>query len=83
MLAEKIKGLTVTIGRKMHDSEKLYGSISEAEVVEALAGQGVSISKSQVLFDKSIKEKGSYKVTIKLSSSLKPEMTLKVISESA
>ena len=81
MLAEKIKGTTLTLARKIHDDSRLYGSISEGEVVDALAQQGISVSKSQVLFEKSIKEKGTYKVTIKLSSALQPQITLKVVAE--
>lgn len=81
MLAEKIKALTLTIKHKSHDDGKLYGSINESEIVDLLAKEGVSISKSQVLFDKSIKEKGLYKVTIKLSSTLKPQVSLKVVPE--
>lgn len=80
MLAEKIKALTVVIKRKMHDNDKLYGAITEAEIVDGLKEHAVSISKSQVVFDKSIKTKGSYTVTIKLSSQLKPQVTVKVIA---
>lgn len=81
MLAEKIKNLTVTIKRKTHDDQKLYNSINPMEVVDALAQKGISISKSQVEFEKSIKTVGSYPVTIKLSSRLKPVVTLKVMAE--
>src|SRR5690242_14771926 len=34
MLAEKIKELAVTIKRKMHDDGKLYGAISQADIVD-------------------------------------------------
>lgn len=81
MLAEKIKSITLTLKRKVHDDNRLYGSVSESEVVDLLAPQGISISKSQVVFDKSIKAKGTFPVTIKLSSSLKPQLTLKVVPE--
>jgi len=81
MLAEKIAALTVTIKRKLHDDGKLYGSISPHEVVDELAKQDIKIAKSQVLFNKSIKEKGSHTVTIKLSSRLQPKIKLNVISE--
>lgn len=81
MLAERIKGLEVILKRKMHDGDKLYGSISEQEIVDALARETVSIKKNQVEFDKSIKSKGTYSVTIKLSSQLKPKVTVKVIAE--
>lgn len=80
MLAEKIKSLTLTLTRKMHD-DKLYGAITEAEIVDALKAQGVSISKSQVLFEKSIKAKGLHAVTIKLSSQLQPKVAVKIVSE--
>lgn len=81
MLAEKIKSITVTLKRKMHDDGKLYGSVSQGEIADLLAEKGVSVSKSQVEIPKSIKEKGNYEVTIKLSSRLQPTITLKVIAE--
>ena len=81
MLAEKIKLLRLTLKRKMHDDEKLYGSIAEGEVVDLLAQQGISVTKNQVIFDKSIKTKGTFDVTIKLSSKLQPVFVLKVVPE--
>ncbi len=81
MLAEKIASTAITIKRKMHDSDKLYGAVSPHEVVDELAKKGISISKSQVIFGKSIKEKGRYDVTIKLSSRLQPKIKVNVISE--
>ena len=78
MLAEKIKELEISIKRKMHDGEKLYGSISAQDIVELLAEKGVSVQKNQVIFDKSIKTKGTHNITIKLSSKLQPKFTLKV-----
>lgn len=81
MLAEKINALKITLKRKMHDDGKLYGSISAGEVVDILAEKGISISKNQVEFGKSIKVKGTYDVTIKLSTKLKPTITLVVVPE--
>lgn len=81
MLAEKIGSLKLTIKEKMHDDGKLYGAISSVEIVELLAKKGISISKSQVEFKKSIKSKGNFDVTIKLTSKLKPTFKLIVVSE--
>lgn len=80
MLAEKIKSMQITVKRKIHDDGKLYGSISEQEVADALSAAGVSVAKSQVLFEKSIKSTGSFPVIIRLSSSLKPTCTVKVVA---
>ena len=79
MLAEKIKSLQIKLKTKTHDDGKLYGSVSPADVVDLLAEKGISISKNQVEFGKSIKSTGIFKITIKLSSKLKPELTLKVV----
>jgi len=79
MLAEKISSLQLKLKCKTHDDGKLYGAVSPADVVDLLAEKGVSISKNQVEFGKSIKSTGTYKVTIKLSSKLKPVLTLKVV----
>ena len=81
MLAEKISTIKITLKRKMHDDGKLYGSISSAEIVDALAEKGVSVGKSQIELDKSIKAKGTYSVTIALSSKLKPAISLTVVPE--
>ena len=81
MLGEKIKTLNLSLARKMHDDGKLYGSISSTEIVELLAKEGVTVSKSQVKFTKNIKEKGSFSVDIKLTSKLQAAFTLKIVAE--
>ena len=81
MLAEKINSSAITIKKKMHDNGQLYGSISSAEIVEGLARQGITINKNQVELAKPIKEKGSFKVTIKLTSRLQPAVTVTITAE--
>lgn len=84
MLAQRINGLKLVLKRKLHDDGKLYGSVNAGEVTELLAKNAefpVKVSKNQILFDKSIKEKGTYEVIIKLSSKLQPKIILQVISE--
>lgn len=81
MFAEKLNTVSISLKRKMHDNGQLYGAINASEIVEALAAQGISITKSQVEFDKSIKSKGAFKVTIKLTTRLKPTITVKITAE--
>jgi large subunit ribosomal protein L9 len=81
MLAEKIAALKLVLKRKTHDDGKLYGAINVSEIVDLLKEKGVSVSKSQVEMEKSIKTKGAFEVTIKLSSSLKPKISLQVLPE--
>ena len=81
MLAEKIKLLSLSLKRKTHDGEKLYASIKPNEIVTILSDKGISISKNQIAIDKTIKTVGTFDVTIKLSSNLKPKFKLKIVSE--
>jgi len=83
MLAERIGSLVITLKRKVHDDGKLYAAVNTSEIADLLAVQGVAVGKSQVLIDKSIKEKGTYKVTIKLTSTLQPQITVKVVPDFA
>lgn len=79
MLSEQIKGLTLTLQKKVHDNNRLYAAVNPSDVVDLLSEKNIKVAKSQVLFDKSIKEVGSYSVTIKLSSKLQPQLTLKIV----
>ena len=83
MFAETLNSVSITLKRKMHDDGQLYGSINASEVVDALAEQGISINKSQVEFNKSIKSKGTFKVEIKLTTKLRSTITVTVTSEQA
>ena len=80
MLAEKIKTLHLTIKEKTHDDGKLYGSVGPDEIVELLKKNDISVNRKQIEFDKSVKSIGEHKVTVRLSSKLKPEFVLKVVS---
>jgi large subunit ribosomal protein L9 len=81
MFAEKLNTVTMTLKRKMHDDGQLYGSINATEIVDGLATKGISITKSQVEFDKSIKAKGTYRVHIKITNKLKSAITVTIVAD--
>ena len=81
MLAEKIKEMKLLLKRKMQDDGKLYGAVSQGDIVDLLAQKGVTVSKGQVLIGKSIKTKGIHEVTIKLSSRLQPVVHITILPE--
>jgi large subunit ribosomal protein L9 len=81
MLAEKIKNTQITLTRKMANGHKLFGSVSEKEIVELLAQKEIPVSKNQIIFDKRITEKGNYEITLKLSNRLQPKIKLTVAPE--
>ena len=78
MLAERIKTLKVSIKERVHDDGKLYGAVGADEVVKLLKEKDITVDKKQIEFEKSVKSVGEHKVTVKLSSKLQPQFTLKV-----
>ena len=79
MLSEQIKSIHLTLKKKIHDDNRLYAAVNPADVVDLLSEKNIKVTKSQVIFNKSIEEVGTYPVTIKLSSKLQPQLTLKVV----
>lgn len=64
--ADKLKGVQVTIRAKTIDGVALYGSVRAADVVDALAAQGIDIDRAQVALDEDIKAVGQFDVPINL-----------------
>ena len=81
ILAQKINDIKLVVKRRLHDDNRLYGAIKAAEIVDLLSEKGIAVGKSQVELDKSIKTTGLHKITIKLSSKLKPQLVVKVIGQ--
>ena len=62
--AEKIDGVEIVIIRQASESGQLFGSVSVRDIVAALAGEKVIVSRPQVWLDAPIKAIGRNKVTI-------------------
>ena len=80
MIAERIKALHLTVKERIHDDGKLYGAVGADEIVELLKDKGFSVNKKQIEFEKAIRSVGEHKVTVKISSKLKPQFILKVVN---
>jgi len=81
MLAERIKALHLIIKERAHDDGKLYGAVGADEIVELLREKEIVVNRKQIEFDKAVKTVGEHKVTVRLSSKLKPQLTLKVVTQ--
>ena len=76
--ATRIASTTLTLGVKVGDAGKLYGSVGAKEIAEALGRRGIEIDRHKVDLDEPLKSLGTYKVAIKVASGLTPEVTVVV-----
>mgnify|MGYP000846012219 CR=1 FL=1 len=75
MAAELVKN-SVTIRVKVGEENKLFGSVTNADIAEALKPLGFEIEKNKIQLDDPIKELGVYDVPVRLHAQV--EVTLKV-----
>jgi large subunit ribosomal protein L9 len=73
-VAEKIEGRDVVIIRQASESGQLFGSVSVRDIVDALAADGITVSRPQVWLDAPIKVIGQQKVAI----AVHPEVEAKI-----
>ncbi|MBX6422147.1 50S ribosomal protein L9 [Thermosulfurimonas sp. F29] len=78
-LAEKLEALTLTIAQRVIEEDRLYGSVSAQDIVNALAEEGIEISRRQVLLDSPIKTLGEYEVPVRLSPEVTARVRIKVV----
>jgi len=77
-VAEKIEGRDIVIIRQASESGQLFGSVSVRDIVQALAADGITISRPQVWLDAPIKAIGQQKVTIAVHPEVETAITVTV-----
>jgi large subunit ribosomal protein L9 len=81
-LASKIGGLEITLKAKVGESDKLYGSITGADIAEALnKAAGCEIDRRKIDLPEPIKQAGVCDVTIKLAHEISAVIKVNVVSE--
>ncbi|MEQ1673919.1 MAG: 50S ribosomal protein L9 [Candidatus Nitrotoga sp.] len=80
--ADKINGLTVQIVQKSGLDGKLFGSVTNIDIMAALVAQGFTVEKSQIRMPEGhFKQIGDYSVTIVLHSDVLAQITVSVLGE--
>lgn len=79
---QKLEGLTVQITQKSGVDGRLFGSVTNADIAEALAGQGFKIEKSQVRMPNGpLKLVGDYTVSVALHTDVVLDINVSVLGE--
>jgi len=76
--ATRIASTTLTMGVKVGEGGKLYGSITTKEIAEALGRRGITVDRHKIELEEPLKTLGTYKVAIKVFSGMTPEVTVVV-----
>jgi large subunit ribosomal protein L9 len=80
-LAERLAQITLTIAQRVGESERLYGSVTNVHIAEALAQQGIEIDRKKIDMPQPIKTLGSHEVVVKLHPEVKAILKIEVVPE--
>ncbi len=81
-IAEKVKGITLKIGAKAGATGKIFGSVTNVQIVQALQEQlQIEIERRKIIIEEEVKELGSYSATLKLHPEVETKVGFEVIQE--
>jgi large subunit ribosomal protein L9 len=81
-LAQQIEGKEIHFRARMGGGERLFGSITAADVAEELSRAiGSVVDKKKIDIEKPFRQTGSYEVAVKLASDIRPKITVVIEEE--
>ena len=80
-LAELLASVSLELTRKAGESDQLFGSVTSADISEALAAKGFTIDKRKITLAEPIKVVGEYEVPLKLHREVSATVKLAVKKE--
>jgi large subunit ribosomal protein L9 len=76
--AQRISSTTLTMGVKVGEGGKLYGSITAKDVADALGRRGIVVDRHRIDLEEPLKTLGTYKVAVRVYPGLTSEVTIAV-----
>jgi len=81
-IADKIKGQVLRIGAKAGESGRIFGSVTNIQLAQALREQfGVEVDRKKITLPDEVKEVGSYKAVVHLHKQVQPDLMFEVVAE--
>jgi large subunit ribosomal protein L9 len=80
-IAKKIEGISCTIARAAGEEDKLFGSVTSADICTSLKNEGIDVDKKKILLDEPIKSLGIFTVPIKIQTDVTANLKVWVVKE--
>jgi large subunit ribosomal protein L9 len=80
-LAKLVGSVTVTIARKAGENDQLFGSVTAADISDALTAQHYNVERRKIQLEEPIRTLGEHKVPVRLHREVTAEITVNVTRE--
>ncbi|MBM4144097.1 MAG: 50S ribosomal protein L9 [Lentisphaerae bacterium] len=79
--AAALAGASCTLPVKVGQDEKLYGSVTPADIAVALKAQGIEVDKRDILLEEPIRELGVFDIPVRLHPEVSASVKVWVVEE--
>ena len=76
--AEKLRGVRLEVGVKAGEKNRLFGSVTNREIADLLAKEGIEVDRHQVVIKEPIKTVGEHRVTVHVITGIEASVLLNV-----
>ncbi len=81
-LAAKLAETLVKVTAKVSETGKIYGSVTTAQIAEALVAAGINVDKKDItIISESVKEVGTFEASVKCYKEIKGTVKFEVVAE--
>lgn len=80
-LADKMEGVSLTIGAKTSSTGTIFGSVTTIQIAEALLEKGFEVDRKLILIKDQVKEVGTYNAVVKLHKEVSVDVPFEVVAE--
>ena len=81
-LAEKLGTANVRLEVQAGEGDKLFGAVTSADIVEALARQGIAVDRKKLHWGEPIKKLGTYEIPLKLHPEVHSALKIEIVKKS-
>jgi large subunit ribosomal protein L9 len=81
VMAEDIEKISCTIPMLVGEQDKLFGSVTSKDIEEALAQEGINISRKRIILEEPIKSLGVYTVDVRLHTEVTAKLKVWVVAK--
>jgi large subunit ribosomal protein L9 len=80
-IAERLSNVDVVIARRVGENNVLYGSVTTADIAEALTAKGFDLDRRKIVLAEPLKQIGDVDVPIKLHREITANVKVRVVPE--
>ncbi len=80
-MAKRLEGVSCTIAAKVSEEDRLYGSVTVRDILDALTKQNVEVEKRMILLTEPIKTLGTFEIPIRVYKGVKPLIKVEIVAE--